>query len=103
MPQSIRAFRDRVRVLYGDLIDSREEHESDLRNAIAECRVVLTSQDGHLGKWEASELEYAERLAAARFLLAAAAGILKAIEVSQLPKEEYEEGYNYIGFVRLQD
>ena len=54
----------------------------------------LLSRDSDLGEWEKQLLHMAERSGKANFLCLAVQNIIKATEVSQLSKNEYDRGFN---------
>jgi hypothetical protein len=55
----------------------------------------VTASNGKLGQWECAELDRAALAVRVNFLTLALNGIGKAIEISQLPPDEYEFGFNY--------
>lgn len=70
------------------------QHDAILK-LIEEARTSLTSISGQLGPWEAECLEYAGKAINDNFLKLAITQIDKALEVSELPSNEYEAGFNY--------
>jgi hypothetical protein len=62
---------------------------------IEEARESLTSISGQLGPWEAECLDYATAAVNDNFLKLAITQIEKALQVSELPPNEYAAGFNY--------
>ena len=88
-------IRWRLVRLDGELAASYEGRKQDVLAVIAECRDALRGENGELGKWERAELDYAEQAVGGNLLRLAVFCAMKAIEVHQLPLEEYEHGFNY--------
>jgi hypothetical protein len=80
--------------LHADGYDGKHEKVLEIIRA---TRMALTPAEGPLGPWEAEELSYAEAAVHVNFLLLALNATDKAIAVSQLPRDEYEYGFNYGG------
>ena len=79
-----------------ELADRNYEGKHDkVRGIIQEARRALTKENGKLGPWEAEQLEYAENAVRNNFLMLALTATDKALDVSQLPPDEYEYGFNY--------
>jgi hypothetical protein len=70
-------------------------HHDAVRELIADCRRTLIEVHQRLGPWEAAELEYAEAAVGWNFLNLAVVCAHKALQVSLLPRAEYEHGFNY--------
>jgi hypothetical protein len=56
---------------------------------------ALTTPDGQIGPWERAELDQATLAVHINFLTLALHRIGRAIEVSQLPADDYAFGFNY--------
>lgn len=78
--------------LYADGYDGKHEKVLEL---VREARGALEASHGKLGPWEAEELARAEVAVKCNFLRLALHEIQKAIDVSELPKAEYDYGFNY--------
>lgn len=72
-----------------------EGHHGTVRTLIADCRRFLAEEHSELGPWEAAELDYAEAAVGWDFLNLAVVSAHKALQVSRLPRAEYEYGFNY--------
>ena len=72
-----------------------EDQHDAVREVIDDTQATLTRVNAELHAWETDELAYAVRAADSGFLTLALVCTEKAIEVSQLPEEDYEIGYNY--------
>lgn len=71
-----------------------EGHRAAVTAVIADAERVLRDA-GKLGKWERSELDQAMHAVQINFLTLALNCVGKAVEVSQLPTDDYESGFNY--------
>jgi hypothetical protein len=70
-------------------------HHDAVLNLIHDAEKALIDVNGKLGPWERDELSRATHAARINFLTLALNGIGKAIDISQLPPDEYEYGFNY--------
>ncbi len=83
------ALRDRLR-------PGRYEGQHDaVRALIADCRTALAEVHGRLGPWEAAELDDADAAVGCDFLDLALVSTHKALQVSLLPRDEYQHGLDY--------
>ena len=86
---------DRLKVLW-DLIETdRETAKREIALEINRAKEKFASEDGGLGPWETELLDYAGTAIEANFLNLAMVSIHKAAMVNQLPKAEYDYGFNY--------
>jgi hypothetical protein len=76
-------------------IDGYEGKHGEVMTLIHDVRQGLIAANGELGPWEERELRYAEAAVHGNFLRLALVTIRKAIDVSKLPRDEYEQGFNY--------
>jgi len=93
-----RMYDDRyakIEAMLAKVIVGYEGHHKDVLALISECRAAIKSVQGTLGPWETQDLDYAESAVKANMLRLALVCAEKALEVSQLPKSEYEMGFNY--------
>lgn len=89
-------LRQRIQGMFSELqVDGYEGKHDGVLDIIATARRDLTFADGQPGPWEAEELAYAETAVRTNFLMLALNAVEKAIAVSQLPREDYEYGFNY--------
>lgn len=80
----------------GRIAGGYEGHEQDVLAIIDDCEAALkATRAGAVGPWERRELEYARNAVRSGFLRLALVATEKALEVSQLPRAEYEYGLNY--------
>ena len=87
---------ERMRVLAAQMHGRRYDgHHDAVMGLIHDAEKTLTALNGKLGPWERAELDRAALAVRINFLTLALNGIGKAIEVSQLPPDEYEFGFNY--------
>ena len=86
-------FLTELKSLYAKLEGTYEGNQPQVLQKVDEARQLL-SGDGDLGEWENELLEMAERSGKADFLCLAVQNIIKAIEVSQSPQDEYDRGFN---------
>jgi len=70
-------------------------HHDAVMGLVHDAKKALTTADGKVGPWERAELDRAALAVRINFLTLALNGIGKAFEVSQLPPDEYEFGFNY--------
>ena len=71
------------------------EHADLVGFLISDAHDYLVEAGRRLGPWEEDELSYAEAARRANMLRLAIVSVAKALEVSTLSPQEYEEGYNY--------
>lgn len=76
-------------------VDGYEGRHGEVLRLIRDVRQALIAANGRLGPWEEQELQYAESAVQGNFLRLALFTVRKAIDVSRLPREEYEQGFNY--------
>jgi hypothetical protein len=76
-------------------VDGYEGKHGEVLGLIYDVRQRLIAAKGRLGPWEDQELQYAEDAVHTNFLRLALFTIRKAIDVSRLPRDEYEQGFNY--------
>ena len=86
-------FLSELNRLYVELEGTYEGNQPKVLQKVEEARQLLAG-DGDLGEWENELLEMAERSGKADFLCLAVQNIIKAIEVSQSPQDEYDRGFN---------
>jgi hypothetical protein len=86
-------FLTELKSLFVKLEGTYEGNQPQVLQKVDEARQLL-SGDGDLGEWENELLEMAERSGKADFLCLAVQNIIKAIEVSQSPQDEYDRGFN---------
>jgi hypothetical protein len=86
---------DKVEEMLTKVVGGYDGHHDDVRALIVECREALGSVDGKVGPWETQELEYADSAVNANMLRLALVATEKALDVSQLPADEYEYGFTY--------
>ncbi len=86
----------KLQVLHDDLARSPayEGRGREVEALLAQTREVLEG-DADLGKWEREQLDYADVAIRSNFLKLAVFYAIKAVLVSRLPKDEYEQGYGY--------
>jgi hypothetical protein len=70
-------------------------HHDAVMALIHDAEQALTPVGGRLGLWERLELDHAIQAVRINFLSLALNCIGKAIEVSQLPRDHYDFGFNY--------
>ena len=87
---------DRINELSFELRDTgySGQHTSVLE-LIEDARSALIDFSGKLGDWESECLGFAETAVNDNFLRLAMSQMHKAVEVSNLPIDEYRAGYNY--------
>ena len=87
---------EKIDAMAHELADRNYEgkHDSIIR-IIDEAREELARAKGELGPWEAEELDYAEQAVRHNFLMLALTATDKALNVSQLPADEYKYGFSY--------
>ena len=86
---------DRLNALW-DLIEAdRETAKRKIALEINKAKEELASEDGDLGPWETELLDYAGTAIEVNFLNLAIVSVHKAAMVNQLPKAEYDYGFNY--------
>jgi hypothetical protein len=78
-------------------VDGYEGKHGEVLGLIHDVRQRLVAANGKLGPWEEAELRYAEAAVHINFLRLALFTTRKAIDVSRLPPEEYNQGFNYSG------
>ena len=61
----------------------------------------LIKVDGKIGKWEADLLNYSDKARWNGMYRLATNALMQAVQVSDLPEDEYEAGYNYQGYRRV--
>ena len=86
-------FLNELKSLYVKLEGTYERNQPQVLQKVEEARQLLAG-DGDLGEWEKQLLHMAERSGKANFLCLAVQNIIKATEVSQLSKNEYDRGFN---------
>lgn len=87
---------ERIDNLCAELRGGRYEgRQLEVLETIRAATEALIKAHGGLGPWEAEELAYAEAAIHANWLLLALVATEKALAVSQLPKAEYDYGFNY--------
>lgn len=87
---------EKIRAMFGELhADGYEGKHEKVLELVREARGVLVKSHGKVGPWEAEELARAEVSVKCNFLRLALHEIEKAIDVSELPKDEYDYGFNY--------
>lgn len=82
----------------GDLYETLRRNEySDLDDAVIDLIEVsveaIRNATGKLGTWESQELAYAMDAALLGWLRLALVAVGKALDISQLPKPEYDYGF----------
>ena len=87
---------EKLQVLHDDLARSHayEGRRQEVEALLGQTREVLEG-DADLGKWEREQLDYADVAIRSNFLKLAVFYAIKAVLVSRLPKDEYEQGYGY--------
>ena len=97
MKREVGEFQERVLTLHDELVEGGYDgRQNDVRRLIDEGRRLLVKSEAReLGPWEASELDYAGAAARANYLCLALVAVNKAVEVGELPQEEYDYGFNY--------
>jgi hypothetical protein len=85
----------KIEAMFAKVVIDYKGHHKDILALISACREAITSAQGKLGPWETQDLDYAESAVKANMLRLALLCAEKALDVSQLPKEEYEIGFNY--------
>ncbi|VVE18413.1 hypothetical protein [Pandoraea cepalis] len=71
-------------------------HEQTVLEIIDDCqRAMEEEREGAIGPWEQRELDYARVAVRSGFLRLALVAAEKALIVSQLPRDEYEYGFNF--------
>ena len=90
----VEEFRTELQNLFDELLDGYKGKNVRVLAEVEEAR-RLFSENNEIGKWETELLDYAKAAATANFLRLAVASIIKVIEVSQLPPDEYEWGFNF--------
>lgn len=86
----------KIEAMFAELhAEGYEGKHQKVLNLIHEARAALTNGDGTLPPWEAEELAYAEAAVHWNWLRLALVATEKAIAVSELPRDEYEYGFNY--------
>ena len=70
-------------------------HGDEVLSLIHECRARLQAHLGNLGPWETEDLNQAEAWARVGRLKLAVNLAEGALDVTRLPGEEYQAGYNY--------
>jgi hypothetical protein len=76
-------------------LEGYDAHRSEVLDVIAACRRQLLSERGILGAWEKELLDYAETRVQADHLRLALLSAARALEVIQLPAEEYGAGLKH--------
>lgn len=90
------ALYERIDQMFATVTPAYAGHEGEILRLIDDCRQDIEKQMGKLGPWEIKELAYAEVAVKAHGWLKLALHCAeKALDVSQLPPEEYDAGYNY--------
>lgn len=90
----VEEFRTELQNLNDELLEGYEGKDARVLEKVEEARRLLSDND-EIGKWETKLLDYAKAAVMANFLRLAVASVFKAIEVSQLPSDEYEWGFAY--------
>ncbi len=87
---------ENLQVLHDDLARSHtyEGRRQEVEALLGQTREVLEG-DADLGKWEREQLDYADVAIRSGYLSLAVFSAIKAVLVSRLPKDEYEQGYGY--------
>ncbi len=87
---------EKLQVLHDDLARSHayEGRRQEVGALLGQTREVLEGDTG-LGKWEREQLDYADVAIRSNFLSLAVFSAIKAVLVSRMPKDEYEQGYGY--------
>lgn len=83
-----------IDAMFGQLSDGYEGKHQQVLDLIQAARVALTQENGELGPWEAHQLDYAESALKSNYLRLALGSTEKALVVSQLPRDEYDYGFN---------
>ena len=99
----IQQFDRRLIDLYEDVYHAYEGRHGDVQRAIDDCREFLRGDEGELGPWERELVDRADTAVRSNFLCLAVVCLRKALAVSDLPRDEYEAGYSYRGFVKSED
>ncbi len=90
------ALYARIDTLFSKVTPSYAGHESEVLVLVHDCRQAIEQQLGKLGPWEAKELAFAEMAVKGQCWLKLALHCAeKALDVSLLPIDEYQAGYNY--------
>ena len=87
-------LRTELKRLHDELLDDYDEMNSRVLNKVEEARQLLSEED-EIGQWETELLDYAKAAVKVNFLRVAAVSVIMAIEVSQLPPDEYDWGFNF--------
>lgn len=90
----VEEFRTELQKLYDELLEDYKGKNFRVLDKVEEARQLLSEND-EIGKWETELLDYAKTAVNINFLCLAVASVIKAIEVSQLPPDEYEWGFNF--------
>ena len=89
----VEEFWTELQNLYEELLEDYNGMQPRVLGKVEEARQLLSEND-ETGKWETELLNYAEAAGNANWLRLAVISVLKAIDVSQLPRDEYEWGFN---------
>ena len=89
----VEEFWTELQNLYEELLEDYNGKQPRVLGKVEEARQLL-SEDDEIGKWETESLNYAEAAGNANWLRVAVLKVIEAIDVSQLPQDEYEWGFN---------
>jgi hypothetical protein len=73
------------------------ENDGTVLELIDICQSAIEQSKGELGPWEQAILDYARTAAKEHRLMLALMSAQKALQISDLPQDEYEFGFKYGG------
>ena len=85
----------RIETMLVDLVAGYDGEYGSVERLIFDCDSAIRCAWGELGPWETENLEYAKAAVRASMLRLAVVSAEKALDVSMLPKDEYEFGFSY--------
>jgi hypothetical protein len=72
-----------------------DEHRALVAGLIERCEIAAMNTDAEFGPWERRELGLARAAHAAGWLRLALTAAHKALQVSELPRDQYDYGWTY--------
>jgi hypothetical protein len=72
-----------------------DQHRAVVDELIDKCEIAAMNDEAELGMWERRELGLARAALASGWLRLALTAAHKAVQVSELPSDQYDYGWNY--------
>jgi len=90
--EAIQNASDAIARRYGKIED---EDRALVAKLIDQCEIAAMNKEADLGPWERRELGLARAALASGWLRLALTAAHKALQVSELPSDQYDYGWNY--------